>query len=191
MNKPAKRMGKKDAPTREAFLDAAERLLRREGITSLIAKRVAEEAGQTKQLLYYYFTSMEELIREAYVRSIAEFDRELDGALKGENPLKAVWKLMTGGDGRMNGEFMALANHSESFRQAIADVSAAHYEQMSARFRDLVQRTGLDESDVSPKLLAFFLLALSRNLILERDLGLLECGADLDRFLGKLFERTA
>src|SRR5215207_6410824 len=52
----------------EAFLDAAERLLVREGAEGISTRRLAQEAGQNHGLVHYYFGSVDELLLEALER---------------------------------------------------------------------------------------------------------------------------
>ena len=46
----------------EAFLDAAERLLVREGAAGISTRQLAREAGQNHGLVHYYFGSVDELL---------------------------------------------------------------------------------------------------------------------------------
>src|SRR3546814_13321856 len=53
-----RRTGVASSPRRAMFLDAAEEFLRRLGYVGISAPPVAETAGPTTQLLYYYFLTM-------------------------------------------------------------------------------------------------------------------------------------
>src|SRR3954453_4570818 len=59
----------------QAFLDAAERLLVREGAAGISTRRLAQEAGQNHGLVHYYFGSVDELLLQALQRFT---DRVLD-----------------------------------------------------------------------------------------------------------------
>src|SRR6476619_236237 len=50
-----------DSSSKEAFLDAAERLLVRQGYADISTRRLGEEAGVNHGLIHYYFGSMEQL----------------------------------------------------------------------------------------------------------------------------------
>src|SRR5690349_14926223 len=52
----------------EAFLDAAERLLIREGGAGISTRQLAREAGQNHGLVHYYFGSVDELLLQALER---------------------------------------------------------------------------------------------------------------------------
>ena len=52
----------------EAFLDAAERLLVREGAAGISTRQLAREAGQNHGLVHYYFGSVDELLMQTLER---------------------------------------------------------------------------------------------------------------------------
>src|SRR5213592_1547223 len=51
-----------------AFLDAAERLLVREGAAGISTRQLAREAGQNHGLVHYYFGSVDELLLQTLER---------------------------------------------------------------------------------------------------------------------------
>src|SRR6266480_4243343 len=51
-----------------AFLDAAERLLVREGAAGISTRQLAAEAGQNHGLVHYYFGSVDELLLQTLER---------------------------------------------------------------------------------------------------------------------------
>jgi AcrR family transcriptional regulator len=55
--------------TEQAFLDAAERLLVRDGYAMLTTRKLATEAGANHGLVHYYFGSMEELMMRVLERA--------------------------------------------------------------------------------------------------------------------------
>lgn len=59
---PARRKAK---PTRQALIDAAIESLRREGFTGASARDIAERAGCTQALVFYYFGSVSDLLLAA------------------------------------------------------------------------------------------------------------------------------
>ena len=52
----------------QAFLDAAERLLIREGAAGISTRQLAREAGQNHGLVHYYFGSVDELLLQTLER---------------------------------------------------------------------------------------------------------------------------
>lgn len=187
MTMKQKRMGKEDAPAREAFLEATERLLQREGYASVIARRVAEEAGLKKQLLYYYFESMDELIIETFSRCVKEFTESLEVALASENPLPVLWKLHTDGNARLFSEYMAMANRSDALRSKILSVAAQNDATQTAAISVFFQKAGIDPSICSPKVALFIFSAMTRSYVVDKELGLLDCADELAAFLDRCF----
>src|SRR5690348_11046156 len=59
---PARRKAK---PTRQALIDAAIESLRSEGFTGASARDIAERAGCTQALVFYYFGSVSDLLLAA------------------------------------------------------------------------------------------------------------------------------
>jgi AcrR family transcriptional regulator len=87
-----------DSPaTREALLDAAERLFARQGFASTTIKQIGGEAGVNSALLYYYFADKEALYRAVLERLIggmaAEGLRRVHGI---DDPRAAVRALVEG-----------------------------------------------------------------------------------------------
>ena len=59
------------AEARDAFLDAAERLLGEVGWADVTTRRLAKEAGLNHGLVHYYFGSMEDVLVEVLERFTA------------------------------------------------------------------------------------------------------------------------
>jgi TetR/AcrR family transcriptional regulator len=59
-----------DPATRDAILDAAERLFAAQGFTATTIKQIGRAAGVNSALLYYYFADKEQLYREVLQRFV-------------------------------------------------------------------------------------------------------------------------
>jgi AcrR family transcriptional regulator len=83
--------------TRDALLDAAERLFARQGFASTTIKQIGGEAGVNSALLYYYFSDKEALYRAVLERLIgglaAEGLRRVHGI---DDPPAAIRALVEG-----------------------------------------------------------------------------------------------
>src|SRR6478609_11149186 len=76
----------------EAFLDAAERLLVREGAAGISTRRLAREAAQNHGLVHYYFGSVDELLLqtlERFTSRVLERQRAMYGT---EAPFAEKWR---------------------------------------------------------------------------------------------------
>jgi AcrR family transcriptional regulator len=189
MAQKRKRVGREDSPTRRAFLDAAERLLYEKGYGSISAGAIAELAGFKKQLLYYYFDSVDELIAATHKRFLDAFHKALDEVFEAEEPLDALWKLLTSGNARLFTEFLAIANHNPVLRSTIAEASARTNAVQVEKLTQLMRRAGVDPAAVPPRMANFFLASITRNLTIERELGLLDDEDRLGETMKLWFER--
>jgi len=186
-----KRMGKDDAPAREAFIAAAENLLQREGYAALSARRVAEEAGLTKQLLYYYFANMDELVSEMFNRTVQGFTDSLAATFAAEDPLHALWKLHSDTDSRLFTEYMAMANRNETLRAQVLKAHEQNTAKQIAALTALLHRRGIGPEIVTPETLLFLIISAARNLILEKELGIHHGAGTLEIGLDRYFQLLA
>src|SRR6476659_7922432 len=80
----------------EAFLDAAERLLIREGAAGISTRQLAREAGQNHGLVHYYFGSVDELLLqtlERFTNRILDRQRAMYGT---DAPFAEKWRTAVG-----------------------------------------------------------------------------------------------
>lgn len=110
--------------SKTALLEAATRLLLKEGYGAVSARRVAGEAGVALGLVHYYFGQMENLLLEVFRRR-AEWMLELEvTALAGDQPLWALWDVTREyADTPLNQEFLALGNHYTAIRDEVCAYS--------------------------------------------------------------------
>ena len=66
-----------------AILEAACRVVVREGAHGLRMASVAEEAGVSKALVHYYFSTRQELLRSAFAFSESRLDQLVDDEIAG------------------------------------------------------------------------------------------------------------
>jgi len=118
--KSERRMGPTGSENWHAMLDGAEDILREDGHAELTSRRVAERVGVKQRLVYYYFSTMDELIVETFRRlSIRELDR-LKEISRGDQPLREIWEVSSRStDARLISEFMALANRIDDLKQEV------------------------------------------------------------------------
>src|SRR6478672_1083755 len=113
----------------EAFLDAAERLLVREGAAGISTRQLAREAGQNHGLVHYYFGSVDELLLQALERftaRILERQRAMYGA---DAPFLDKWRRAMGfieedlssGYPKVWAELQALAWNKPELRERLGD----------------------------------------------------------------------
>lgn len=80
----------------QAFLDAAERLLIREGAAGISTRQLAREARQNHGLVHYYFGSVDELLLQAlerFTNSVLERQQTMYGT---DAPFIEKWRTAMG-----------------------------------------------------------------------------------------------
>ena len=167
-----RRLGLENSQTRARFIDAAEAVLRDEGLPALTARQVAAKAGLKTQLLYYYFRTMDDLIL-ALVRRVNENRMvRFEEAMASPEPLRALWQLNSDPSGAaVASELTAIATHRETIRAEIVS-SAAQFRalQVEAVSRLLSHRaSGKNAAGV-----VMIAVALARMIVSESALGLTE-----------------
>src|SRR5205823_11045257 len=76
----------------EAFLDAAERLLVREGAAGISTRQLAREAGQNHGLVHYYFGSVDELLLQALERFTNRIMERQQALYTSDGPFVEKWR---------------------------------------------------------------------------------------------------
>jgi len=113
-----------EVDARTALLDAVERLMLSEGYAAVTSRRVAAEAGVNAGLVYYYFGPMDNLFVEVFRRSAARMLGRQAEALASEQPLWALWGLISDQTNTaLNLEFLALGNHRKVVMDEMKDFS--------------------------------------------------------------------
>jgi AcrR family transcriptional regulator len=166
-----RRLGLEGSQTRARFIDAAEAVLRDEGLPALTARQVAARAGLKTQLLYYYFRTMDDLIL-ALVRRVNENRMvRFEEALASPEPLRALWALNSDPSGAAVGsELTAVATHREAIRAEIVSYAEQFRTlQVEAVTRLLSHRTSSSKNAAGIVMIA---VALARMIVSESALGL-------------------
>ncbi len=171
----ARRMGPKGSEIWHAMLDATEQILQDQGYAELTSRSLAERVGVKQRLVYYYFSTMDELIVETFRRLSPREIERLEQALASDQPLREVWKVFIyTADTKLVSEFSALANRIEALRQEVkAHIERCRDLQVRALERALSARRL--SSPVSPVALTIFASAAALALHREAALGV-SCG---------------
>jgi AcrR family transcriptional regulator len=150
-----------DASTRDAILDAAERLFGRQGFAATTIKQIGAEAGVNTALLYYYFEDKLALYRAA-------LDRVFGGLSGGAQQLDPALPPTIQVERFVGYVVQLLSTHPQMPRllvRELIDYEAAHAEagiaQVAAnvfkRLCDVIeggQRTGVFRAELDPRFAA-------------------------------------
>lgn len=125
----------------ERIVDAAARVLEREGDRAATTNRIAREAGVSPGSLYQYFADRDELLLEVSHRFVARFEAQVLPALRAAtraDPLQAIHDVL-------NAIVDALEAQAPLLRALIAHQSGQRQEQVTrairARVTDFVFQT--------------------------------------------------
>jgi len=175
---------------RARFVDAAEAILREEGGHAVSARVVAEKAGLKAQLLFYYFRTMDDLLRAVIWRINERRLERFEQALAAPEPLRALWDLNTDASSAILAiELNALANRREAIRAEIVE-GARQFRviQTEAARRLLPPSDGGAYGSAAG--IVMIAASLARMLANETALGLTEGHADaiaiVDQFLAQM-----
>lgn len=163
----------------EAFLDAAERLLVREGAQGISTRQLAAEAGQNHGLVHYYFGSVDELLvqtLERFTARLIERQREMYGS---DAPFAQKWRTAMGfveedlasGYPKIWAELEALAWNNPEMRDRLNAVNEAWRTVVRDALEQAIEEYGLDDSRFSAEALAALVVQFNKGLLNERLLG--------------------
>lgn len=180
-----RRLGVEGSRQRDVLIDAAEAILREEGYVAMSSQKVAARAGLTKQLLYYYFRTMDDLIL-ALVRRVNEHRQaRFAAAMDGPDPLAALWALNSDPSGTaLATELTAIASHREAVRAEIVTAARQFRAQQVAAVAGLLADRGI--ADRSAAAIVMVAGAIARTINSEAALGLTEGHAEALALVGTI-----
>lgn len=167
-----RRLGSENAKNRERLIVAAGELLREEGYAAITARNVAGKAGLKVQLVYYYFRTMDDLIREVIRKNTEKRLKRLVQAVAAPDPLRALWELNADPAGAIPAsELVALANHRESIRKEIV-AAARQFRTLQIEAVDhLLAARGVDREAWPAAGIVTILTALTRAMVQDYAFG--------------------
>jgi AcrR family transcriptional regulator len=186
-----RRLGAADSKTRSRLLDAAERLMLREGYAAVTSRRVAAEAGIKPQLVHYYFRSMDDLFLEVYRRRA---EAGIDGfarAMEVHRSLGTLWRFGTDlGGATLNIEFVALANHRKAIRDEIARYAQRFRELQLDAIGAVLGDHGVSPETCPPIVLLLAMTGVTQVMALETALGVTAGHAEMTEFVDAWIQKA-
>lgn len=187
----------------EAFLDAAERLLIREGAAGISTRQLAREAEQNHGLVHYYFGSVDELLLQALERfsaRVLDRQRAMYGA---DGPFIEKWRTAMGfieedlaaGYPKVWAELEALAWTKPELRERLHGLNESWRSLLRDALAQAIEEYGLDSTRFSAEAWAALVAQFNKGLLYERllgfDRGHSELLAAIDRWLVSLEQSKA
>lgn len=168
-----RRVGSTTSKTRQRLLDSVEQLMVDQGYAAVTYRAVAAAAGVTAGLVQYYFPTLDDLLVAAVRRRSEQNLERLEAALAGdEHPLRVLWDYSNHeATAALTIEFMALANHRESIRAEIAEMTK---QVRKLQFDALAGRIGSPGLclELTPSAVTFLVNAVPKLLQLEASVGI-------------------
>jgi AcrR family transcriptional regulator len=180
-----------DLDARTALLDAVERLMLSEGYAAVTSRRVAAEAGVNPGLVYYYFGPMDNLFVEVFRRSAARMLGRQAEALASEQPLWALWGLISDQTNTaLNLEFLALGNHRKVVMDEMKDFSKRFRRVQFDGLSKILVKYGVDTELWPTEAVMLFMDGVARFMGEERtydlNLGHAQAVSVVERLIGEL-----
>lgn len=167
-----RRMGVEGAKNRDLLVDAAERVMLAEGYAAVTARRVAAEAGLKTQLVYYYFQTMDDLIRTLVQKNSARRLSLLEEVIASDYPLHRHWEQISDpATARLSAELLALAHHRESIRNEIVVAARAYRDRQVEALDAILAARGVDRKKYPAAALMAIVSGLARAIGQDRALG--------------------
>jgi len=162
-----------DAAT--ALLDAAERVIDREGLASLTTRAVAKEADLTSGLVHYHFASIDELSVAVMTRVSARMMEQQRRIFAGDHPFAEQWRLATrplrGAVGRRQmkvwSEFAVAAINRPGLAPTMTELNTEWRRIVEAALRRECERSGRASTDVPIEALAALATVVLKGMYLE------------------------
>jgi len=163
----SRRRGVQNSAVRAALIDAAELLIREGGYPSVTARNLADKINLKRQIVHYYFHSMDDLFIAVIRRGADRARPRLEAALTSDEPLRTLWEINSDpAEATLTLELSALANRRPAVRVEV--------KRFAEEFRDLQTRVliqHLTQRGISPELqpivATVLLTSLSQVLTLE------------------------
>jgi AcrR family transcriptional regulator len=166
------RAGKRDTGMRDKILDATAEIMLNEGYAAATSRRVAEQVGVQRALLYYYFPTMDDLYLAVLRRGTEATLDSQRRALASDRPLHTLWDLTV--DPRGAGllmEFMALGNHRKVIRAELA-AGAEKFREAQVAALTFILREHDDNTTLRPEVVSVLIAAIGRLIVLESAMGI-------------------
>jgi AcrR family transcriptional regulator len=166
------RAGKRDTGMRDKILDATAEIMLDEGYAAATSRRVADQVGVQRALLYYYFPTMDDLYLAVLRRGTEATLESQRTALTSERPLHALWDLTVHPRGAgLLMEFMALGNHRKEIRAELA-AGAEKFREAQIAALTVILREHDDSKTLPPEVVSVLIAAIGRLIVLESAMGI-------------------
>jgi AcrR family transcriptional regulator len=155
--------------SRALLIKAAAELINNEGYAALTARRLAEKVGLKRQIVHYYFRTMDDLllavIRHYGEEGLARFAE----AFASQDPLRVIWETPAD-TSATTFAFMAMATHSPIIKAELQHYLEAFRELQFQAVASYMREIGVKDSPLAEGVV-IILQSVSQALAAETALG--------------------
>ena len=168
--------------TADAFLDAAERLLVREGHAGITTRKLAAEAGANQGLVHYHFGSIDELLVQVLERFTERLIARQRQMYEADVPFLAKWRTawrfqeddLASGYSKLWMELQALSWNRPELRPRVEHVNAEWRDVLRDAFGRATREYGIDDEEWPVEALVSLVMTFGQGFALERLEGITE-----------------
>jgi TetR/AcrR family transcriptional regulator len=173
--------------SRALLIQAAAGIINEEGYAALSARALAERVGLKRQIVHYYFRTMEDLLLAVVRHYGDESVARLSEAMKSGGPLRAIWQEEPD-ESATTHAFLAMAKHNPRIRAEVESYFRKLRALKVEAVTDFLAEAGL--ADLSSGALVTIIQSIAQGVKAEEalgaDTGHAEARAIVEGWLGDL-----
>lgn len=152
---------------RAELINAAEQLIREEGYPSVTSRTLADKVGLKRQIVHYYFKSMDEVFIAVVRRAADQMRDAVAKAAASDEPLRALQVLNRDPHGAiLSMELHALANRRPAVREEVAKAAEEFRDLQTEILNKILEGQGVQPA-MRPVVAIVLLSSLAQVLALE------------------------
>lgn len=164
-----RRRGPADSATRQHLIDLAEKMIAEEGCDAVTARRLSEQLGLKRQIIHYYFHSIEDLIIAVIRRQGDRLRERITASLDDRETPESLWRPGSPSAASVF-EIIARATRRKPIRDEISRYLLEFRLLRAEAISRQLKRNGI-EPTVPPIVVATILTAVGQALALEEGIG--------------------
>jgi TetR/AcrR family transcriptional regulator len=185
-----RRIGVASSETRAQLVEAAAELVRNEGWAAVTARRLTEKLGLKRQIVHYYFRTIEDLLIAVIRRDGENLRARIMQGMESDEPLRVIWEMSRRAPKSAILEFTALAAH----RKAV-QIEVKRYMEEIRRFQTQaltrhLERRGIKPA-VPPAVMLIGIMSISQTLAVEAMLDVSEGHSEMVAFVEEMLRALA
>lgn len=185
-----RKIRKKNTATKNRLIDAARSIMIEEGYAAVTSRKVASRVGVKAQLIYYHFSTMEDLLIAVLQHAFDEILIDYTRSFTSKNPLKSLWEHCFRHESAvLTVEFMALANHREPFGKELVRFGNQIRSMQEQLFSQILDQHNINQKEIPPVTLSLLLLSLSHTMGVEANWGLTRGHEETLSLLNRVIEK--